>query len=99
METITALGWDEVMETLKKRQEEQKEQHHGGNKWIGTRGTSPFGNRGYNPAAVRLRREGKPGRPIQVWATHAFRDLANTRDRGPRPPPVALRRPPPSPPP
>src|SRR3546814_3490152 len=54
MEKIKALGWDEVMETLKKRLEEQKEQHHGGNKWIGTGGTSPFGNSGYNPAGVRI---------------------------------------------
>ena len=45
---IEKMGWDELMETLKKRLEEQKERHQGGNKWIGTGGTSPFGNGGYN---------------------------------------------------
>src|SRR6218665_194149 len=46
---IEKMGWDELMETLKKRFEEQKERHEGGNRWIGTGGTSPFGNSGYNP--------------------------------------------------
>ena len=47
-------GWDKLMETLKKRLEEQKSRHQGGNKWIGTAGTSPFGAEGYNPAGVRI---------------------------------------------
>ncbi|KAB2896835.1 MAG: hypothetical protein F9K35_13210, partial [Burkholderiaceae bacterium] len=46
---IEKMGWDELMETLKKRLEEQKERHEGGNRWIGTGGTSPFGHGGYNP--------------------------------------------------
>ena len=47
---IEALGgWEELMETLRKRLEEQQERHEGGNKWIGTAGTSPFGAYGYNP--------------------------------------------------
>ncbi len=50
MEAIKSLGdWDEIMETLKKRLEEQQKRHQGGNKWIGTGGTSPYGNSGYNP--------------------------------------------------
>ena len=40
---IEKMGWDELMETLKKRFEEQKERHEGGNRMIGTGGTSPFG--------------------------------------------------------
>ena len=55
MEKIKALGsWDEIMETLKKRLEEQERRHQGGNKWIGTGGTSPFGHGGYNPEGVRI---------------------------------------------
>src|SRR3546814_602537 len=92
MEKIKALGWDEVMETLKKRLEEQKEQHHGGNKWIGTGGTSPFGNSGYNPAGVRIGGEGKHGRAIKVWDKREFRDLDNTVELGIRNIKVALRR-------
>ena len=55
-----SLGsWDEIMETLKQRLEEQKERHEGGNKWIGTGGTSPYGNSGYNPEGVRIGGESK----------------------------------------
>src|SRR3546814_8741421 len=80
------------METLKKRLEEQKEQHHGGNKWIGTGGTSPFGNSGYNPAGVRIGGEGKHGRAIKVWDKREFRNLDNTVELGIRNIKVALRR-------
>ncbi len=51
---IQALGWDKLWETLKERMKEQKERHQGGNKWIGTAGTSPFGAYGYNPEGVRI---------------------------------------------
>ena len=51
---IEKMGWDELMETLKKRFEEQKERHEGGNKMIGTGGTSPFGAYGYNPQGIRI---------------------------------------------
>ncbi|MDG1006777.1 MAG: VWA domain-containing protein, partial [Alphaproteobacteria bacterium] len=47
-------GWDKIMEELKKRLEEQEGRHEGGNKWIGTGGTSPFGSDGYNPEGVRI---------------------------------------------
>ena len=53
---IEKMGWDELMETLKKRFEEQKERHEGGSKWIGTGGTSPFGAYGYNPQGIRIGR-------------------------------------------
>ena len=49
-------GWDELMETLKKRFDEQKERHEGGNKWIGTGGTSPFGNWRLQPGGRAHRR-------------------------------------------
>jgi hypothetical protein len=51
---IEAMGWDKLMETLRKRLEEQKGRHQGGNKWIGTAGTSPFGAHGYNPEGIRI---------------------------------------------
>ena len=54
---IEAMGWDKLMETLKKRLEEQKKRHEGGSKWIGTGGTSPFGANGYNPEGIRLGQE------------------------------------------
>src|SRR5258706_2470752 len=51
---IEKIGWDEMMETLKKRFVEQKERHEGGNRMIGTGGTSPFGAYGYNPHGIRI---------------------------------------------
>ena len=93
MAKIKALGsWDEIMETLKKRLEEQEKRHSGGNKWIGTGGTSPFGHSGYNPEGVRIGGEGKHGRAIKVWEKREFANLENTRELGTRNIKVALRR-------
>ncbi|EQB18873.1 vWA domain-containing protein [Novosphingobium lindaniclasticum] len=93
MAQIKALGsWDEIIETLKKRLEEQEKRHSGGNKWIGTGGTSPFGHSGYNPEGVRIGGEGKHGRAIKVWEKREFANLDNTRELGTRNIKVALRR-------
>ncbi len=93
MEQIKSLGsWDEIMETLKKRLEEQEKRHSGGNKWIGTNGTSPFGHSGYNPEGIRIGGEGKHGRAIKVWEKREFANLDNTRELGTRNIKVALRR-------
>ena len=93
MEAIKSLGsWDEIMETLKKRLEEQTERHAGGNKWIGTGGTSPFGHGGYNPEGVRIGGPGRQGRAIKVWEKREFRDLDGDREIGTRNIKVALRR-------
>jgi len=93
MEKIKSLGsWDEIMETLKKRLEEQKEEHHGGSKWIGTGGTSPFGHSGYNPEGVRIGGESKHKRAIKVWEKREFRNLDNDVELGTRNIKVALRR-------
>ncbi len=93
MEKIKTLGsWDEIMETLKKRLEEQEKQHSGGNKWIGANGTSPFGNSGYNPEGVRIGGESRHGRAIKVWEQREFKDLDSTRELGTRNIKVALRR-------
>jgi len=93
MARIEELGdWDEIMETLKKRLEEQEERHQGGNKWIGTGGTSPFGHSGYNPAGVRIGRQSRHKRALKVWEKRDFANLDNTRELGTRNIKVALRR-------
>jgi hypothetical protein len=93
MEEIKSLGsWDEIMETLKKRLEEQEKRHQGGNKWIGTGGTSPYGNSGYNPEGVRIGGESKHKRALKVWDKREFRNLDNTKELGTRNIKIALRR-------
>lgn len=94
MEKIRALGsWDEIMETLKKRLEEQTERHQGGNKWIGTGGTSPFGAYGYNPQGVRIGQdENRHNRAVKVWDKREFRNLDASVELGTRNIKVALRR-------
>jgi uncharacterized protein len=94
MAAIKSLGsWDEIMETLKKRLEEQQGRHEGGNKWIGTAGKSPFGAYGYNPEGVRIgQKEGRQGRAIKVWDKREFKNLDNDVELGTRNIKVALRR-------
>ena len=86
-------GWDKIMEELQKRLAEQKERHSGGNKWIGTGGTSPYGAYGYNPAGVRIgQKESRHRRAIKVWDKREFKDLAGEAEIGTRNIKVALRR-------
>ncbi|MES2291048.1 MAG: VWA domain-containing protein, partial [Pseudomonadota bacterium] len=93
MAAIEKLGsWDELMETLKKRLEEQKERHQGGNKWIGTGGTSPFGNSGYNPEGVRIGGESTHKQAVKVWDKREFKNLDSTKELGTRNIKIALRR-------
>ena len=90
---IEAMGWDKLMETLKKRLEEQKGRHQGGNKWIGTAGTSPFGAHGYNPEGVRIGQEkNRNNRAVKVWDRREFKDLDGNVELGIRNIKVALRR-------
>ena len=91
---VEALGgFDKLMETLKARLEEQRERHQGGNKWIGTAGTSPFGAHGYNPEGVRIGQEtGRHGRAVKVWDQREYRNLDDTVELGTRNIKVALRR-------
>jgi len=89
---IEKMGWDELMETLKKRLEEQKERHEGGSKWIGTGGTSPFGHGGYNPQGVRIGGPGKNRSAVKVWDQRAYKDYDDTLELGTRNIKVALRR-------
>lgn len=86
-------GWEKIMEELAKRLAEQKERHQGGNKWIGTGGTSPFGAYGYNPAGIRIgQKESRHRRAIKVWDKRDFKDLAGTIEVGTRNIKVALRK-------
>ena len=86
-------GWEELMETLKKRLEEQKEEHHGGNKWIGTGGTSPFGAYGYNPEGVRIGQdESRHRRATKVWDKREFKNLDDSVELNTRNLKVALRK-------
>ena len=89
---IEKMGWDELMETLKKRLEEQKERHEGGSKWIGTGGTSPFGHGGYNPQGIRIGGKGKNRSAVKVWDQRAYRDYDDSQELGTRNIKVALRR-------
>ncbi|HRN77415.1 VWA domain-containing protein [Ottowia sp.] len=90
--TIEKMGWDELMETLKKRLEEQKERHEGGSKWIGTGGTSPFGHGGYNPQGIRIGGKGGNKSAVKVWDQRAYRDYDDSQELGTRNIKVALRR-------
>ena len=91
---IEALGgFDKLMETLQERLKEQKERHEGGNKWIGTGGTSPFGANGYNPEGVRIGQDkGRHGRAVKVWDKREYKNLDDTVELGTRNIKVALRR-------
>src|SRR5690554_780856 len=86
-------GLDKLIEEFKKRLEEQKERHAGGNKWIGTGGTSPFGADGYNPEGFRIgQKKGRHGRAVKVWEKREFKDLDDSVTLGIRNIKVALRR-------
>ncbi len=90
---VEALGgWDKLMETLRQRLSEQQGRHQGGNKWIGTAGTSPFGNSGYNPEGIRIGGESRERRAAKVWGRREFRNLDDTIELGTRNIKIALRR-------
>ena len=90
---LQALGWDKLMDTLRQRLEEQKERHQGGNKWIGTGGTSPFGAYGYNPEGIRIgQHESRHRRAVKVWDQREFRNFDDSVELGTRNIKVALRR-------
>ncbi len=92
-EIEAAGGFDKLMEKLKERLAEQKGRHQGGNKWIGTAGTSPFGAYGYNPEGVRIgQNESRHQRAVKVWDKREFRNLDDTVELGTRNIKVALKR-------
>ncbi|MGQ3485975.1 VWA domain-containing protein [Roseovarius pacificus] len=91
---IEALGgFDKLMETLRERLREQQGRHQGGNKWIGTAGTSPFGAYGYNPEGVRIGQDkSRHRRAVKVWDKREFRNLDDSVELGTRNIKVALKR-------
>lgn len=86
-------GWDKLLDTLKQRLAEQKEEHHGGNKWIGTGGTSPFGAYGYNPEGIRIgQHESRHRQAVKVWDKREFRNLDDNVELNTRNIKIALRK-------
>ncbi len=91
---VEALGgWEKLLETLRERLREQKERHEGGNKWIGTGGTSPFGAYGYNPEGIRIGQQGSRNRrAVKVWDRREYRNFDDTVELGTRNMKLALRK-------
>ena len=88
----TLGGLEKLLEEFKKRLEEQDERHQGGSKWVGTEGTSPFGNAGENPEGIRVGGEGGKGKAAKVWEARDFKNLDDNVELGTRNMKVALRR-------
>ena len=93
LEKIKSLGGlEKLLDEFKKRMKEQEENHEGGNKWVGTEGTSPFGNSGDHPEGIRVGGEGKKGKAVKVWENRNFRNLDDNVELGTRNIKIALRR-------
>lgn len=90
---LEKLGWDKLMEEFKKRLQEQKGRHQGGSKWVGTGGTSPFGNKGFHPEGIRVGGESAGNRTaVKVWDQREYRNLDDSVELGTRNIKAALRR-------
>ena len=85
-------GLEKLIEEFKKRLEEQEERHEGGDKWVGTGGTSPFGQEGYHPEGIRVGPNGKNKKAVKVWDKRDFKNLDDSVQLGTRNIKVALRR-------
>jgi uncharacterized protein with von Willebrand factor type A (vWA) domain len=85
-------GLEKLIEEFKKRLEEQKERHEGGNKWVGTGGTSPFGQEGYHPEGIRVGPNGRNKKAVKVWDKRDFKNLDDSVELGTRNIKVAMRR-------
>ena len=93
LEKIKSMGGlEKLLDEFKKRLEEQKERHEGGDKWVGTGGTSPYGNSGMNPEGIRVDGEGKEGKAVKVWQKRDFKNLDDSIELGTRNIKIALRR-------
>jgi uncharacterized protein len=89
---LEKMGYDKLMDRLNELLKEQKERHEGGSKWIGTGGTSPFGNGGQNPEGIRIGGKGGNRTAVKVWEARSYRDYDDERELGTRNIKVALRR-------
>jgi hypothetical protein len=85
-------GLDKLMERLKQLMEEQKEKHQGGNKWIGTGGTSPFGNSGFNPEGINIGGSGGGKSAVKVWEKRQFQNYSSDIELNTRNIKLALKR-------
>lgn len=85
-------GLEKLIEEFKKRLEEQEKRHEGGNKWIGTGGTSPFGQEGYHPEGIRVGPNGRNKKAVKVWEKRDFKNLDDSVELGTRNIKVAMRR-------
>ena len=85
-------GLEKLIDEFKKRLEEQEKRHEGGNKWVGTGGTSPFGNDGFHPEGIRVGGQGKNKKAVKVWDRRDFKNLDDSVEIGTRNIKVALRR-------
>ena len=93
LEKIKSMGGlEKLLDEFKKRLEEQKERHEGGDKWVGSGGTSPYGNSGMNPEGIRVDGEGKEGKAVKVWQKRDFKNLDDSIELGTRNIKIALRR-------
>ena len=89
---LEKFGYDKLMDRLNELLKEQKERHEGGNKWIGTGGTSPFGHGGTNPEGIRIGGQGRNRTAVKVWDQRSYKDYDDERELGTRNIKVALRR-------
>jgi len=89
---ISALGWDALLDELRRRLEEQRARHQGGSRWIGTGGTSPFGHGGWNPEGIRIGGSGGNRRAVKVWDRREYANLDDSAELGTRNVKLALRR-------
>ena len=85
-------GLENLMREFKKRLEEQEKEHHGGNKWVGTAGTSPFGNAGQHPNGIRVGGKSNKGMAAKVWEERNFENLDDSLQLGTRNIKMALRK-------
>ncbi|TAE72760.1 MAG: VWA domain-containing protein [Bacteroidetes bacterium] len=92
-QAIEAMGGlEQLLKKLEELLKEQKEKHEGGNKWIGTKGTSPFGNSGYNPEGIRFGDDAKQGRAVKVWNKRLYQNLKDDVELDTRTMKMALKR-------
>lgn len=85
-------GLEELLKKFNERLKEQKDKHQGGNRWVGTGGTSPFGNSGYNPEGIRVGGESRNKRAVKVWDKREFKNLDDSVELGTRNIKVALKK-------
>ena len=85
-------GLEKLLEEFKKRLEEQKDRHEGGNKWVGTNGTSPFGRGGQHPEGIRIGGPGGQQKAVKIWEQRQDSNLDDSVIIGTRDIKMALRR-------